>query len=135
MASVDYIYRLHSSRSTNKYKISSKNGENERTISITKKSIAHARITAGSIFQQCQQCVLDFARILTILVRCTVHWHVHLFAGEPVCNRFFKARKFNTEPELHLNRTNNSWIDQDGLFGHASMPKKSAHPRLFFFFS
>jgi hypothetical protein len=35
--SVDYLYRLHYSRSTEKYKLSSKNEENKRTISVTKK--------------------------------------------------------------------------------------------------
>jgi hypothetical protein len=35
--SVDYLYRLYYSRSTEKYKLSSKNEENERTISVTKK--------------------------------------------------------------------------------------------------
>jgi hypothetical protein len=35
--SVDYLYRLHYSRSMKKYKLSSKNEENERTISVTKK--------------------------------------------------------------------------------------------------
>jgi hypothetical protein len=37
MTSVDYLYRLHYSRSTEKYKLSSKNEQNERTISVTKK--------------------------------------------------------------------------------------------------
>jgi hypothetical protein len=35
--SVDYLYRLHYSRSMKKYKLSSQNEENERTINITKK--------------------------------------------------------------------------------------------------
>jgi hypothetical protein len=49
ITSVDYTYRLvRGSRNTKKYKISNKNGENKRTISITKTSIAHACIVAGS---------------------------------------------------------------------------------------
>jgi hypothetical protein len=35
--SVYYLYRLHYSRSMKKYKLSSKNEENERTVSVTKK--------------------------------------------------------------------------------------------------
>jgi hypothetical protein len=35
--SVDCLYRLHYSRSTEKYKLSSKNEENKRTVSVTKK--------------------------------------------------------------------------------------------------
>jgi hypothetical protein len=35
--SVDYLYRLYYSRSMKEYKLSSKNEENKRTISVTKK--------------------------------------------------------------------------------------------------
>jgi hypothetical protein len=50
MMSVDYLSRLHYSRSMKRYKLSGKNEGNKRTISVTKKAIVHAHITPQSMF-------------------------------------------------------------------------------------
>ena len=80
--SVDYLYRLQYSRSTKEYKLSSKNEENERTISVTKKG----------------HCVCSHHSPINIPTHSLEQSNAHTMKKEHSLNaKTLKAQKFSTK--------------------------------------